>query len=81
MTNPAPIAPPPRARHATVAIALHWVIAAGIIFQILLAWRMEDLKTPRLRPRPAAQIGGHFNSPAQPYPAWLAPGKSAAPGT
>ena len=39
-------APVPRARYATVAILLHWVIAAGIVFQILLAWRMEDLKTP-----------------------------------
>ena len=39
-------APLPRTRYATVAILLHWVIAAGIVFQILLAWRMEDLKTP-----------------------------------
>ncbi len=38
--------PLPRTRYATVAILLHWVIAAGIVFQILLAWRMEDLKTP-----------------------------------
>ena len=33
-------------RYATVAIVLHWLIAAAIIFQIVLAWRMEDLKTP-----------------------------------
>jgi len=37
---------PLRTRYAAIAIILHWVIAAGIIFQILLAWRMEDLKTP-----------------------------------
>ena len=40
------IAPPQRTRYAAVAIFLHWVIAAGIVAQILLAWRMEDLKTP-----------------------------------
>lgn len=33
-------------RYSNVAITLHWVIAAGIVFQILLAWRMDDLKTP-----------------------------------
>ena len=33
-------------RYSNVAIVLHWVIAAGIVFQILLAWRMDDLKTP-----------------------------------
>ncbi len=33
-------------RYSTVAIVLHWLIAAAIIFQIVLAWRMEDLKTP-----------------------------------
>ncbi|MEQ8557147.1 MAG: cytochrome b/b6 domain-containing protein [Henriciella sp.] len=29
-------------RYAAVAIALHWLIAAGIIFMILLGWNMED---------------------------------------
>ncbi|OYU68960.1 MAG: cytochrome B [Alphaproteobacteria bacterium PA2] len=43
--TPSPV-PQPRTRYAAIAIALHWVIAAGIIFQILLGWRMEDLKTP-----------------------------------
>jgi len=33
-------------RYSNVAIVLHWVIAACIVFQILLAWRMDDLKTP-----------------------------------
>ncbi len=33
-------------RYATIAIVLHWLIAAAIIFQIVLAWRMDDLKTP-----------------------------------
>ena len=35
-----------RTRYATIAIFLHWVIAAAIVGQILLAWRMHDLKTP-----------------------------------
>ncbi len=30
----------PRDRYTTVAILLHWLIAAAIIFQILLGWRM-----------------------------------------
>ena len=46
MTEPASTPSPSRTRYAVIAIALHWVIAAGIVFQILLAWRMEDLKTP-----------------------------------
>lgn len=33
-------------RYSNVAIVLHWLIAAGIVFQIVLAWRMDDLKTP-----------------------------------
>ena len=28
-----------RTRYTTVAIALHWLIAAAIIFQIILGWR------------------------------------------
>jgi cytochrome b561/polyisoprenoid-binding protein YceI len=36
----------PRDRYSTVAIVLHWLIAAALIFQVLVAWRMHDLKTP-----------------------------------
>jgi cytochrome b561/polyisoprenoid-binding protein YceI len=32
----------PRHRYTTVAIILHWLIAAAIIFQIILGWRMGD---------------------------------------
>lgn len=32
-------------RYSTVAIILHWLIAAAIVFQIVLAWRMDG-KTP-----------------------------------
>jgi cytochrome b561/polyisoprenoid-binding protein YceI len=35
-----------RDRYSTVAIVLHWLIAAALVFQVLLAWRMHDLKTP-----------------------------------
>lgn len=31
-----------RTRYTTVAIVVHWLIAAAIIFQIILGWRMED---------------------------------------
>ena len=31
-----------RKRYTTVAIILHWLIAAAIIFQIILGWRMGD---------------------------------------
>lgn len=31
-----------RTRYTTVAIVIHWLIAAAIIFQIILGWRMED---------------------------------------
>lgn len=33
---------PPRSRYTSVAILLHWLIAAAIIFQIILGWRMGD---------------------------------------
>ena len=33
-------------RYSTIAIILHWLIAGAIVFQIVLAWRMDDLKTP-----------------------------------
>jgi cytochrome b561/polyisoprenoid-binding protein YceI len=32
----------PPSRYTTVAIVLHWLIAAAIIFQIILGWRMGD---------------------------------------
>lgn len=32
----------PPSRYTTVAIILHWLIAAAIIFQIILGWRMGD---------------------------------------
>ncbi len=35
-----------RDRYSTVAILLHWLIAAALVFQVLVAWRMHDLKTP-----------------------------------
>ena len=31
-----------RTRYTTVAIIIHWLIAAAIIFQIILGWRMGD---------------------------------------
>ncbi|PZR35148.1 YceI family protein [Caulobacter segnis] len=31
-----------RTRYTTVAIVLHWLIAAAIIFQIIIGWRMGD---------------------------------------
>ncbi|MDB5455034.1 MAG: YceI family protein, partial [Caulobacter sp.] len=31
-----------RTRYTTVAITLHWLIAAAILFQIILGWRMGD---------------------------------------
>ena len=37
----------PRDRYSTVAILLHWLIAAAIVFQILLAWRFYDRETPQ----------------------------------
>ena len=36
----------PRDRYSTVAIVLHWLIASALVFQVLVAWRMHDLKTP-----------------------------------
>ncbi|MDO8323774.1 MAG: YceI family protein [Phenylobacterium sp.] len=35
-----------QARYATVAIVLHWLIAAAILFQMQLPWRFHGLKTP-----------------------------------
>lgn len=35
------------ARYSTVAIILHWLIAAAIVFQLMLGWKMEDLKGPQ----------------------------------
>jgi cytochrome b561/polyisoprenoid-binding protein YceI len=46
MTAEAPIETPSAAgrpvRYTTVAIVLHWLIAAAILFQIILGWRMGD---------------------------------------
>ncbi|SFI67835.1 YceI family protein [Caulobacter sp. UNC279MFTsu5.1] len=46
MTAEAPIETPSAAgrppRYTTVAILLHWLIAAAILFQIILGWRMGD---------------------------------------
>ena len=46
MTAEAPIETPSAAgrpaRYTTVAIILHWLIAAAIIFQVILGWRMGD---------------------------------------
>jgi cytochrome b561/polyisoprenoid-binding protein YceI len=33
-------------RYSTVAIALHWLIAAAIVLQVMLAWRMGGKPTP-----------------------------------
>jgi cytochrome b561 len=33
----------PRSTYSTVAIALHWLIAIALAFQILGGWRMEDM--------------------------------------
>jgi cytochrome b561/polyisoprenoid-binding protein YceI len=35
-----------RDRYSTVAIVLHWLIAAAIVFQVILAWRMDG-RTPQ----------------------------------
>ncbi|WP_340643942.1 YceI family protein [Phenylobacterium sp.] len=35
-----------RDRYTTVAIVLHWLIAAAILFQMQLPWRFHGLKTP-----------------------------------
>jgi polyisoprenoid-binding protein YceI/cytochrome b561 len=35
-----------RSRYSTVAILLHWLIAAALVFQIVLAWRMDG-RTPQ----------------------------------
>jgi cytochrome b561/polyisoprenoid-binding protein YceI len=46
MTAEAPIETPSAAgrpvRYTTVAIVLHWLIAAAIVFQVILGWRMGD---------------------------------------
>jgi len=38
--------PQTRTGYTRVAIVLHWLIAAAIIFQIILGWRMEGPSTP-----------------------------------
>jgi cytochrome b561/polyisoprenoid-binding protein YceI len=39
-------APAPRSRYATVAIALHWIIALAIAIQVSLAWRFVGDHSP-----------------------------------
>ncbi|MCC7267192.1 MAG: YceI family protein [Caulobacteraceae bacterium] len=49
MTAEAPAPTPEQAgsgRYAAVAIVLHWLIAAALVFQILLGWRMGDEEGP-----------------------------------
>jgi cytochrome b561/polyisoprenoid-binding protein YceI len=41
-TTPETASAPSRKRYTTVAIILHWLIAAAILFQIILGWRMGD---------------------------------------
>ena len=33
-------------RYSAVAIVLHWLIAAAIVFQVIIAWRMGGGRTP-----------------------------------
>lgn len=35
-----------RSRYSAVAIVLHWLIAAAIVFQVIIAWRMGGGRTP-----------------------------------
>ena len=35
-----------RSRYSAVAIVLHWLIAAAIVFQVIIAWRMGVGRTP-----------------------------------
>lgn len=37
-------------RYSAVAIVLHWLIAAAIVFQVIIAWRMGGGRTPRASP-------------------------------
>jgi cytochrome b561/polyisoprenoid-binding protein YceI len=41
-----PEAPQARSRYSAVAIILHWLIAAAIVFQVIIAWRMGGGRTP-----------------------------------
>jgi cytochrome b561/polyisoprenoid-binding protein YceI len=38
--------PQARSRYSAVAIILHWLIAAAIVFQVIIAWRMGGGRTP-----------------------------------
>jgi cytochrome b561 len=44
MAAPVRVGATARDRYSSVAIGLHWLIAAGIAFQILLGWRMQDFE-------------------------------------
>lgn len=39
-------APQARSHYSAVAIILHWLIAAAIVFQVIIAWRMGGGRTP-----------------------------------
>jgi cytochrome b561 len=50
MSSPA-TADPAAARYRTGAILLHWLIAAGLVFQVLWAWWIDGLRnTPAFTP-------------------------------
>jgi cytochrome b561/polyisoprenoid-binding protein YceI len=76
-----------RTRYSTVAIVLHWLIAAAIGMQILIAWRMHDLHTPlgfaltqlhksigiTILLLSLGRLGWRLANPPPPEPASLAP--------
>jgi cytochrome b561/polyisoprenoid-binding protein YceI len=76
----------PRDRYSTVAIVLHWLIASALVFQVLVAWRMHDLKTPlgfaltqlhksvgiTILVLSLARLGWRLANPPPPEPAGLA---------
>jgi hypothetical protein len=49
--------------YTTVAILLHWVIAAAILVQILGGWAMEDLKGPEKFCSPCFACSGDWPIP------------------
>lgn len=76
-----------RARYGAVAIGLHWLTAAAILFQLGLAWRMDEGKTPEgfaliqlhksvgitILALSLARLAWRFANPPPPLPAGLAP--------
>ena len=73
-------------RYSALAIALHWLIAAAIVFQIMLAWRMGGPKSPQtfaliqlhksvgitILVLSLARLGWRLANPPPPMPATLA---------